>query len=432
MEIVVTGINYKNSPLEIREKVAFSKSDLEKAYDHFKKNHYIKEVVILSTCNRSEITAVVTDVEKSITALKKFYYSFFDIKEGLLENHFFNEMSDDAVKHVFRLTAGLDSLVLGEDQIIGQVRQAHAYALERGNTGKILNKLFREAITIGKRIKRETAISQNSLSISSIAVKFIEEIFQDLTDKKVMVIGVGKMSRIAIENLVYKGVKEIYVTNRTKGHAVDLSRRYEEIGVIDFQDRYQMIPQVDIIISSTNAPHYVLRKDAFQKHCGNDEKLCIVDIAVPRDVDPDIGQLKNVNLYALDELKKVSLENMESRLEAAKDAMKIIIEACIQFQNWYHCLPVFPAIEALKDRTEEILEEEMDSLMRRLDTASEKDKALIEIVMRSLAKKIIKKPILNLKRAGEDKQGELYSKIASELFGLNRFACKKEREQVDG
>ncbi|MFT9493678.1 glutamyl-tRNA reductase [Anaerosolibacter sp.] len=424
MEIIVVGINYKQSPVEIREKVAFTKSDLEKAYGEFKENHFIKEAVILSTCNRSEITAVAKDVEKGVHELVKFYHQFFGLPEGTLTEHLFIKASDDAVKHIFHLAAGLDSLILGEDQILGQVREAHGNAKALGCTDTILNKLYREAITTAKKIKRTTAISQNSLSISSIAVKFVEQIFGDLTNKRVLVIGVGKMSRIAIENLIYKGVKEIYVTNRTKGHAVDLSKRYSEVGVIDFQDRYKMISQTDIIITSTSAPHYVLKKEIFEKNFAQENKLCIIDIAVPRDVDPEIGKIRDVSLYELDDLKRVSMENMESRVEAAKHAAEIIIEECIKFENWYHCLPVFPVLEALAQYREEILEEEVRSLMPRLEQASEKDKELIEIVMRSLTKKIIRKPILNLKRAGEDRQGELYASVAGQLFGINQYSCK--------
>ena len=425
MEIVVVGINYKNTPLLIREKVAFSKSDLERAYEQLANNHYVKEIVILSTCNRSEITAVVTEIEKGVQALKSFYCRFFALEDSTLEDYFFVNRSDEAVKHVFHLAAGLESLVLGEDQILGQVRDAHSFAHERGRTETILNKLYREAVTTAKKIKRETSISENSLSISSIAVKFIEQIFEDLKNKKVLVIGVGKMSRIAIENLMAKGVEEIYVTNRTKGHAIDLSKRYPEVGVIDFNDRYNMISQIDIIITSTSAPHYVLKREAFEKYYSKENKVCIVDIAVPRDVDPEIGSLRGVSLYELDALKKVSLENMESRMEAARVAVEIIIEEYIKFENWYHSLPVFPAIEGLKVYGESILTEELESLTKRLEMASDKDKALIEVVMRSLMKKIIKKPILNLKRAGEDQQGELYARVASELFGINEYSCKK-------
>ncbi|QXM05655.1 glutamyl-tRNA reductase [Crassaminicella indica] len=429
MEIVVVGINHKNSPIEIREKVSFSKSDLEKAYAVIKKSEHVKEAVILSTCNRSEITAVVTDVNEGIQYLKDFYFDFFHVEKNVLDMYFFVKYSDQAVKHVFQLAAGLESLVLGEDQILGQVRNAHEYALEKGCTSKILNKLYREVITTAKRIKRETSISQNSLSISSIAVKLIEDIFDDLKDKKVLVIGVGKMSRIAIENLIYKGVKEIYVTNRTVGHAVDLSERYREIRVVEFKERYSMISKVDIIITSTSAPHYILKNEEFKKNFYNGHRLCIVDIAMPRDVDPQIKNIEGISVYELDELKKVSLENMESRLKAAQDAIKIIIEECIQFENWYNCIPVFPVIEEIQEQSFYILESEIESLMKRLDKASQKDKELIELVMRSMAKKLIKRPILNLKRAGEDRKGKLYAKIASELFGANIYSCRKKGRQ---
>ncbi|WP_053956640.1 glutamyl-tRNA reductase [Inediibacterium massiliense] len=427
MEIVVVGVNHKDAPVEIREKVSFSKSDLERAYEYLGENPYIEEVVILSTCNRSEITAFVKNENKGIEVLKNFYKDFFSL-EDMIDDYFFVKNSNEAVKHVFQLAAGLESLILGEDQILGQVRNAHEYALEIGKTGKVLNKLYREVITTAKRIKRETAISQNSLSISSIAVKFIEEIFKDLREKKVLVIGVGTMSRIAIENLIDKGVKEIHVTNRTVGHVMDLSERYKEIQVVEFSKRYEWIPKVDIIISSTSAPHYVLRKDEFIKYHGG-EKLCMVDIAIPRDIDPKIGQEEGVSLYELDALKRVSLENMESRLEAAKDAMKMIIEECIQFENWYNCLSVFPVIEELQEHSTEILETEIESLMDRLEDASQKDKELIQIVMKSLTKKLLKRPILNLKRAGEDRKGILYAQIASELFGVNIYSCKKDRRQ---
>ncbi|MBF8983576.1 glutamyl-tRNA reductase [Lutibacter sp. B2] len=426
MEIVVVGINHKKSPLEIREKVSFTKTDLDIAYMNLNQYEEIKETVILSTCNRSEITAFVSDMDTAVLILKKFYSEFFHIDLNLLEKYFFVKTSDEAVKHIFKLAVGLDSLVLGEDQIIGQVRQAHMYALEKKCTGKVLNTLYREAITIAKRIKRETNISQNSLSISSIAVKFVEDMFKDLTNKKVLVIGVGEMSRIVIENLIYKGVTQIYVTNRTVGHAMDLSKRYKEIKVIEFKDRYTIVSKVDVIISSTSAPHYVLKSEKMKKFYNTEKKLCIVDIAVPRDIESEIGELENISLYELDELKKVSLENMESRMDAAKTAINIIIEECIKFENWYNCIPVFPAIDRLRQSTKTILKEEIDSLMYRLEDASNKDKELIKIVMNSLAKKIINKPIVNLKRAGEDRQGQLYANITNQLFGMNEYSCKKE------
>ncbi|WP_129596164.1 glutamyl-tRNA reductase [Anaerophilus nitritogenes] len=429
MEIVVVGVNHKNAPVEIREKVSFGNNDLQNAYEYLEENSYIEEVVILSTCNRSEITAFVKDEEKGIEILKNFYKDFFSLKD-MMDDYFFVKNSDEAVKHVFQLAAGLESLILGEDQILGQVRNAHEYALEIGKTGKVLNKLYREVITTAKKIKRETAISQNSLSISSIAVKFIEEIFEDLKKKKVLVIGVGTMSRIAIENLIAKGVKEIYVTNRTVGHVIDLSERYKEIQVVEFSKRYEWISKVDIIISSTSAPHYVLKKDKFMKY-HDGEKVCMVDIAIPRDIEPQIGKLEGVSLYELDALKRVSLENMESRLEAAKDAIKIIIEECIEFENWYNCLSIFPVIEELQEYSTEILETEIESLINRLEDASQKDQELIQIVMRSLTKKLLKRPILNLKRAGEDRKGRLYAQIASELFGMNIYSCKKDRRQTN-
>ncbi|SHJ84199.1 glutamyl-tRNA reductase [Paramaledivibacter caminithermalis] len=426
MDIVVVGLNHKKTPIHVRESVSFSESQREKAYESLKKAHYIKEFVIISTCNRSEIVAVAKDIEKGTDELKNFYIDFFNLKEKNVASYFMTLYSDDAVKHVFNVAAGLDSLVIGEDQILGQFRNAHEYSRERKATDKVLNKLFLEAVTTAKKIKRETQISEKSLSISTIAVKFIEKKFEDLQSKKVLVIGVGKMSRIAIENLIYRGVEEIFVTNRTKGHATDLSTRYEKVGVVDFKDRYKMLPYVDIIISSTSAPHYVLKKDIFKDSYNADKQLCIIDIALPRDVDPQINDFQNVSLYELDELKSVADENFKARVEAAKMASQIIIEDCIKFENWYNCLPVFPIIKGLGEYSQEIVNRELEGLLSRLEHLGEKDLRQIELFTKGLAKKLFKRPIHELKRAGEDRQGELYSKVTKELFGLMDASCKKD------
>ncbi|KGG79927.1 hypothetical protein Y919_09145 [Caloranaerobacter azorensis H53214] len=419
MDIVVVGLNHKKAPIHIREKVSFKENQKEDGYKILKKYHFVKEFLILSTCNRSEIIAVVSDIEKGIDEIKRFFTRFFKLDSNYIENYFYEKSSDCAVKHVFNVAAGLDSLVIGEDQILGQLRKAHEFALNKNATGTILNKLIREAITTAKKIKRETKISENSLSISSIAIKFIEKIFKDLTNRKVLVIGVGEMSRIAIENLIYKGVKEIYVTNRTKGHAVDLSKRYREIGVVNFKDRYKMINEVDIIISSTSAPHYVLRKDEFVKYHKKDKKICIVDIALPRDVEPEIGQLMGVSLYELDQLKDVANENYQLRIESAKVASQIIIEDCIKFENWYSCLPVFPVIKELKNYSSSIVDKELESFIKKMNHLSDKEKEQIILFTNSLVKKLFKRPLLELKRAGEDKEGELFARVTKELFGLS-------------
>ena len=424
MDVVVVGLNYKKTPIYIREKVSYTHQKKEEAYERLKKAHYIQEFVIISTCNRSEIIAASRDVSKGIEELKRFYKDFFALEESI-ESYFITLYSDEAVRHVFKVAAGLDSLVIGEDQILGQLKDAHGYSMERKSTGILLNKLFREGITTAKKIKRETKISEKSLSISTIAVKFIEKKFEDLQNKKVLVIGVGKMSRIAIENLISKGIKEIYVTNRTKGHSIDLSKRYDEIGVINFKDRYKIISHVDIIISSTSAPHYVLSKDKFCKSFDTGGELCIVDIALPRDVDPQIGKIKGVSLYELDELKSAADENLKSRLEAAKLASQIIIEDCIKFQNWYNCLPVFPVIKELKEYGQTIVDEELGSFLTRLNHLKPREKKEIELFTKSLVKKLLRRPLHELKRAGEDRQGEGYAQITKELFGLMDASCKK-------
>lgn len=421
MDIIVVGINHKKTPLEVREKVAFTEKMVVESLNTLSLNDSIKECVILSTCNRSEIIASVTSSDDGINALKEYYKSYFKLEDNI-DEYFFAHAAENAVKHIFKLASGLESLVIGEDQILGQLRNAHQIAMDNNVTGNVLNKLIREAITTSKKVKRETKISENALSISSIAIKFLEERFVEFKDLNILVIGVGKMNRIAIENLLSKGAKNIFVTNRTKGHAMDLSKRYDEIEVIDFSDRYDYIPKSEVIISCTSAPHYILKYEDFVKQT-RDKEITIIDIAVPRDIDEEIGHLKGVELIKIDELKEVSQRNMGKRQRAAEEAEAIIIEDCIKFDNWYNCLPVFPVIKELEVYYKEIIEKELKEFLPKLKNIDDKDTQNLTLFVNSLGKKLFKSPLMELKRAGEDKQGELYGKITKEIFGLMDNSC---------
>lgn len=428
MDIIVVGINHKKAPFDIREKVAFSDSMVRESLAKLNDRDEIRECVILSTCNRSEIIASVEYTHEGIALLRDYYHQYFSIKDGVLDGYLFAYSGEKAVKHVFRMASGLESLVVGEDQILGQLRTAHEVAMECNTTGNIINKLVREAITTAKKVKRETKISENSLSISTIAIKFLEERFKDLTSLKILVIGVGKMNRIAIENLLSKGATNIYVTNRTKGHAMDLSKRYDQIEVIDFNDRYDYVPKVDVVISCTSAPHYILREEEF-KALDLNRDLTIIDIALPRDVEESIGDIGGVEVIKLDELKEVSERNMGKRREAACQAEEIIIEDCIKFDNWYNCLEVFPVIRELEVYYKDIIEKELATFLPKLKSVDDKDKENITLFVNSLGKKLFKSPLMELKRAGEDKQGSLYGKITKEIFGLMDNSCLNQRDR---
>ncbi|WP_026477229.1 glutamyl-tRNA reductase [Alkaliphilus transvaalensis] len=420
MKIMVFGVTHKNSSIELREKVAFSKSKLQQAYDALKASTFVEEAVILSTCNRSEIFAVVKAIEEGEAWFKDFYYNFFHLKEDQLEGRYLIKKGREAVAYLYEVCCGLDSLVLGEDQILGQVKDAHNYAMEIKATGKVLNRLFLEAIAKAKEIKTRTAISENPLSISSIAVKKIENTLGSLKGREALVIGFGKMSRIAIENLLEKGVETIYICNRNKESLQVLLSKHPQIQYIPFTEKYSKINEVDVVISATAAPHYVFHYQEFKEIYQGKNQICMVDIALPRDIDPLLEKIDGVSLFHIDQLKEVVEESISFRNKCIEEMEGYLEESILKFEDWYRCLPIYPRIEALQSYTQRLTDEELASLFKRLSPMEDKDKELIEVVVRSLIKKMWKKPILQMKQAGVTGRGEQMASMVDELFDLQK------------
>ncbi|NLM04194.1 MAG: glutamyl-tRNA reductase [Clostridiales bacterium] len=419
MKLVVFSISHKNSSIELREKVAFSKSKLKRAYEILKESSYVKESVILSTCNRSEIIAVVEDKNCAENWFKKFYVDFFDLEQGELKDKYLFKSGKAAVIYLYEVCNGLDSLVLAEDQILGQVKDAHDFALEEKATGKILNKLFLGAITTAKEIKTKTNISANSLSISSIAVKQVENYFNNgLWEKTVQVIGYGEMSRLAVTHLLERNVEKIYICNRNKAAVEDLINSHDNVEHIELKHKYDIVNDVDIIISATAAPHYIYYVDEFKEKYNNKRDLCIVDIALPRDVEPGIGELDGVKLFHIDQLKDIADKNMESRMNLIEDIRKEIKFAIKEYENWYDCLPVYPKIEAIQKYSKELTDEELSKMFKKLSHLPKKDRDTIEIIVRSLVKKMWRKPILQLKNAGLKGRAEEMASFVDDFLGL--------------
>lgn len=418
MKVVVFGISHKKSTISLREKVAFSKSKLQKAYDFMKEKSFVKEIVILSTCNRSEIIAVVEDIYRAEDWFKKFYINFFQLQPEEIEDRYLFKREKSAITYLYEVCCGLDSLVLGEDQILGQVKDAHDIALEMKSSGKILNKLFLGAVTTAKEIKTKTNISENSLSISSIAVKQVENYLHSLENKKVLVVGYGEMSRLAVEHLLDKGVDKVYICNRNKKAVVDIISQHDNVHHLDFQKKHDILKDVDIIISATGAPHYIYYKDEFKKYYQTNKPLCIVDIALPRDVEPAIGELEGVKLFHIDQLKDIADENLEFRKDLIQEIQQYIQTAIKDYEDWYHCLPVYPRIEAIKNYSQGLTDEELSKMFKKLSHLPEKDRKTIEVIVRSLVKKMWRIPILQLKDAGVKGRAEEMASFVDEFLGL--------------
>lgn len=411
MNFAVVGVNHNNTPINIRENVSFT--DTQKIEGiNFLLDNEIEEAVILSTCNRSEIYIYSNNIEEKVEVVKNFYQEFFNVED--IKKYLFDNIGKEAIKHLFNVSAGLDSLVLGEDQILGQVKDAHDFARQIGSSKKVFNKLFREAITSSKDIKTKTKISHQPLSISYIAIKCLKEKIGTLENKNALVVGLGKMSKLAMKHLEEENLSNIYVTNRSYEKLKFIQDEYKNLIPIRYEDRYKVMDKVDIVISATSSPHIILKKDEMPK-ISND--LIMMDIALPRDIDKNLSDFENIEVYDIDDLKKISEENDKKRRELACIGESIIDKKVEEFNEWLDTIKIDPTIQSLNDKCLEIREDTLDYVYRKLDLNC-KEKKIIDKMLTSALKRLIREPIINLKQIKDSGKQEEYIKIVEELFDL--------------
>ena len=320
MNIGVVGVNHNLAPINVREAVSFTDTKKIEVINILLDKE-IEEVVIISTCNRSEIYINAENIDIKINELSDFYEQYFGVKD--INKYLFKKTNLEAIQHLFEVTAGLDSLVLGEDQILGQVRDAHEFCMKLGATKKVFNKLFRDAITTSKEIKTITKISQQPLSISYIGVKLLKEKIGSLEGKNALIVGLGKMNLLTLNHLEEENVKNIYIANRNIEKTKEIENKFDNIIPIEYSDRHKIIQEksIDIVISATSSPHLVIKYDDMPKL---DKKIYIMDIALPRDIDTKLKELNYVELYDIDDLKEIHDKNDIKRNELAQKAQEII------------------------------------------------------------------------------------------------------------
>ena len=427
MNIIVIGLNHDTAPIDIREKAAFNGPKLEEAIDILKNFPGIKENIILSTCNRVEIYASVTDIASGSERVKKFIADFHGIPEDALNKSLYVHSGKNAMTHVFRVASSLDSMVVGEPQILGQLKDAFDIALKMKSSGVMLNKLMKKAISVAKRVRTETKIGESAVSISFAAVELAKKIFEDLSTKAFMLIGAGEMAELAAKHLINNGVKDVLVTNRTFERAEELAREFNGKAV-EFDDFLQALVHTDIVICSTGAPNYILVKDQVHKIMKQrkNKPMFIIDISVPRNIDPEINDIDNVYLYDIDNLHGVINTNIEERNKEAEKGEKIVDEEVETFLRWQASLNAVPAIVALRDKAEAIRKEELENTLRKLGNLGEKDVKAIEALTNSIVNKLIHFPTAALKSASEDT--EVIVDIVSRIFDLNTGTRNKPEE----
>jgi glutamyl-tRNA reductase len=425
-QIVAIGLNHKTAPVEVRERLAFSKEDTATVLETMSQHATVEEMALFSTCNRVEFLVASREPSKAVEAIKDFLATFKDTPRSVFEQALYVHIGDDAVTHIFRVAASLDSMVVGEAQILGQIKDSYREACEHGTCGVILNRLMHRSFSVAKRIRTETGIGDHAVSISYAAVELGRKIFGELDGKAVLLLGAGEMAELAVEHLVNNRARPIFVANRTFERGLELAERFKGTA-IRFEEISNYLKMVDIVISSTGAPHYVLVKNDFKglMRTRKNRPLFFIDIAVPRDIDPEINRISNVYVYDIDDLKNAIQENIEERRQEAVRGERIVDEAVIQFRRWFHGLDVVPTIVSLRDKMETIRRRELKKTFGYLHAMSEEDKAAIERLTAALVNKILHDPTVFLKQRGHDEQKSLCLDITRRLFNLDAFEEKE-------
>ena len=422
MRFQLIGVNHNSAPVEMRERLAIPESRLPDACRDLTAHPGIEEGMVISTCNRVEL---VTHTTNGAADLRGFLREHFQVKADELDPHLYEYREKDAVRHVFRVAASLDSMVVGEAQILGQVKEAYATARAVGAVRAQLEQLFTRAFTVAKRVRTETAVGSSSVSIASVAVDLAKKIFGTLNGKTVFIVGAGKMSELAARHLMAHGCAAIFVSNRTYDRAVGLAHRFNG-QAIKFDDLYDTCDRADIVITSTGSPHAIFRREHGEQFLARrkNRPMFFIDIAVPRDVAPEMGKLDGIFAYDIDDLQQAVSSHVADRKKEAERAEAIITSEVENFEARLHSRDVVPTIVSLQDHLETIRQAEIDRVRGRLGPLSPEQEMAVEALTRGIISKVMHTPITTLKTAAREAEATTVVDVVRRLFNLR----EKEKE----
>ena len=420
MNLILIGMNHKTAPLEIRERLSLACGDSINPLIEIMNIPQIKEAIYLSTCNRVEVLAHAVDEKSAVEKLKTFIFNHGNLSPEDMTRCLYLYYDHDAVRHLFRVASSIDSMVMGEPQILGQVKDAYRTAIEHNATGVMLNKIIHHAFRTAKRVRTETGIASNAVSVSFAAVELAKKIFGNLKGKTILLIGAGEMSELAAKHLINYGVEKIFITNRTYARAVQIADNFHGTA-IEFDRLQEKIQDVDIVISSTGAPGYVIDVSmiAATLRRRKNRLLFLIDIAVPRDIDPAVGEIDNVYLYNIDNLQDIVDSNLQIRKKEAEKADTIIDEEVSNYREWYNTLEVVPTIVSLREKMEGIIRGELAKSGSWMENFTEEERKNIEGLVNSIINKVLHDPITGLKEESRDNGALPYIAAIRRLFGLD-------------
>ncbi|UYZ12451.1 MULTISPECIES: glutamyl-tRNA reductase [Brevibacillus] len=429
MDILLLGLNYKTAPVEIREKFTFSDDGTARALHLLSQTKSIAECVILGTCNRTEIYVVCDQLNVGRDYVLRFLAEWFGVDKESFKQHLYIKGNEEAIEHLFRVVCGLDSMVVGETQILGQVRDAFLLAQQLETTGTVFNMLFKQAVTFAKRAHTETGIGQNAVSVSYAAVELGKKIFGSFAGKEVLIVGAGKMSELTAKHLHANGSQHVRVANRTLERARLLAEKFKG-DACTMEQLPEALLTADIVISSTGAAGYVITKDQLmpimqrRKH----RPLFMIDIAVPRDLDPSLHDLDNVYLYDIDDLEGIVASNLAERSREAERLEGMIADEIVAFTTWYQTLGVSPLIAALREKAEAIHSEGMRKMENKLSNLTERELHIIRKTTKGMINQLLHDPVVRLKELAAKSNGEDVLDMFSAIFALEEILERFERE----
>ncbi len=425
MNLLVVGISHKKAPLELRERFALSESVIPEALRRLQGNPEIEEAAIISTCNRVEFVMVAYEKQEGMVGFRRFAEEFYGVRFDEYGHCFYEHRGEEAVRHLFRVAAGLDSLIVGEPQVLGQVKRAYLLAKEAETCGSALESVFQSAFNAAKRVHTETCVAEAHVSVSSAAVELAEQAFGGLQAKTVMIIGAGQMGELTARHLISKGVAAMLVSNRTHAHAVALARELRGLAV-HFSEIWHAMRDADIVISSTGCPHFIITHDDMERLMAerHGRPLFLIDIALPRDVDPAVREVPGCTLVNLDGLEKVAHQNLLERQNAMEAADRILSQEVELFRERQEQLNVVPTIVSLRHRIEEIRQAELKRARHLFGELTPEQERALEALTQGLVNKILHTPFTELKQAARRPDRSEFLSVVQTIFHLQKDASK--------